>query len=218
MYFERFIKERNIKKETIKGYKTTINKYTEYYNMSLDELIEEAITEEENIDIPRRKRSIKTRLLQFRTYLVTETDLKVSSIRNHMKNLKTLYKQFDIEVPELPTLKDTDVIETTYFDLPTKEQIAMALDIAGIRVGSMILFMASSGTAREECANITIGGFIDACEGYYTKETIPEIIEEIYGSIEPIVPTFSLLRMKTQKRYYTYCTPKQHMLLRNGYF
>lgn len=208
MYFERFCKERNIKKQTKQHYKSTIKKYCEYYNTTFDELIEEAIQEEENADIPRRKRSIKTRFLQFRTHLITETDLKISTVKNYMRRLGSLYKQFDIELPELPPVKSKDVIETTYFDLPTKEQIAMTLDIAGIRVGSMILFMCSSGTAREECANITVGDFITACSGYYTSETIPEIIEELYGSIEPIVPTFSIMRMKTQKKYYTYCTPE----------
>ena len=207
MYFERFIQERNIKKQTINHYRTTINKYTSYYDMSLDDLIDEAIKEEDD-NIPKRQRSIKTRLLQFRTYLVSETELKISSINNHMKHLSTLYKQFDVEVPNLPALKDTDVIETTYFDLPTKKQIGMALDIAGIRIGSLILFMCSSGTAREECANITVGEFIKACDGYYTKEELPEILDELYSSLEPIVPTFEILRVKTQKRYYTYCTPE----------
>ena len=103
MYFERFVKERNIKNETIKGYKSTINRYEEYYQTSIDDLIQEAIDEEENPEISKRQRSIKSRLLNFRTYLVTETDLKVSTIRNHMKKLNTLYKQFDVEVPDLPS-------------------------------------------------------------------------------------------------------------------
>jgi len=207
MYFERFCKERNIKEDTIKHYKTAVNRYSTYYNTTFDELIEEAIDEEEK-GISKRRRSLKTRLLQFRTHLVNETDLKVSTIKSYIKKLGAVYRQFDVEVPALPTMKDDDIIETTYFDLPTKKQIAMALDIAGIRLGSMILFMCSSGTAREECANITVGDFISACNGYYTKDTLPEILEELYGSIEPIVPTFQLFRRKTEKKYYTYCTPE----------
>lgn len=84
----------------------------------------------------------------------------------------------------------------------------MAVEIAGIRIGSLILFMASSGTGRTECANMSIKTFIDACEGYYTSETLPEIIEELYGCLEPIVPTFYLFRQKTSKKYYTFCTPE----------
>ena len=206
-YFEQFCIERNIKHETIRKYEVTIRKYTNYYNMTLDELINEAIQEEtENID--KRQRSIRTRLLQFRTHLLTETEVKTSTVKAHITQLYTLYSHFDIELPKLPLLKDNDNNETNYFDLPTKEQIAMAVDTAGIRVASLILFMASSGTGRTECVNMTIQDFIDACSRYYTAETLPEIIEELHNSLEPIVPTFYLLRQKTNKYYYTFCTPE----------
>lgn len=206
-YFEQFCNERNLKKETIKGYKTTINHYTDYYGMSLDELIDEAINEE-NEGIDKRRRSIKVRLMQFRTHLLTETHLRTSTIRNHIKNIKTIYNHFEIEIPNMPPIKEDDKVETTYFDLPTKEQIRMALDIAGIRIKSLILFMVSSGTGRTECSNLTIKDFLDATSEYYTSDNLEDIIEELYGCIEPIVPTFYLWRQKTNKKYYTFCTPE----------
>lgn len=208
MYFEQFCKERNIKKETIKQYRTTVKQYTEYYDMSLEELIDEAIDEETDVNINKRRRSIKTRLGQFRTHLVNETELKTSTIQARMQNLFTLYSHFDVELPNLPPLHKEETIETTYFDLPTKKQIAMAIEIAGIRLASLILFMASSGTGRTECANLTIGDFIKACSMYHTKENIVDIIEELYGCPEPIIPTFYLFRQKTSKWYYTFCTPE----------
>ena len=209
MYFEEFCQERNLSKETIRGYKSSLKKYCDYYNMTLDELIDEAI-DEENDNVDKRRRSIKTRLLQFRTHLITETSLKQSSIRTKMRRIFAVYSHFDIELPKLPRVKskDGEELQTTYFDLPTREQIGMAVEIAGIRIGSLILFMASSGTGRTECANMTIQTFIDACKGYYTAETLPEIIEELYGCIEPLVPTFYLFRQKTSKKYYTFCTPE----------
>ena len=214
MYFEQFILERNIKEETAKRYKYAVNKYEKFHEIPFDKLIQEAIDEEENPEISKRQRKIKNRLLHFRTYLLNETDLKTGTIKGYLDNLRTIYKQFDVEVPELPTLKETDLIETTYIDLPTREHISMALEIAGIRIGSMILFMASSGTARAECASLTIGDFIEGCNGYYTKETLPEIIEELYGSLEPIVPTIYLVRQKKNKNYYTFCTPEaSHAIL-----
>ena len=177
--------------------------------MTVDELIDEAIDEEtEGID--KRRRSIKTRILQFRTYLVTEANLRPKTIQKHMSNIHAFYNHFDIELPTLPPLKfdEEEKEQLTYFDLPTREQIGMACEIAGILVGSVLLFMASSGTARTECANMTLGDFIEACNGYYKSETIPEIIEELANSIEPIVPTFYLWRQKTSKKYYTFCTPE----------
>ena len=206
-YFEQFYNERNLKNETIKGYKTTINRYTDYYGMSMDDLIDEAI-DEENEGIDKRRRSIKVRFIQFRIHLLTETDLRTSTVRNHIKNLKTLYSHFEVEIPHMPPIKEDDKVETTYFDLPTKEHIRMALDIAGIRIGSLLLFMVSSGTGRTECANMSIKDFLDGTSEYYTSDTLEEIIEELYGCIEPIVPTFYLWRQKTNKKYYTFCTPE----------
>lgn len=207
MYFEEFCEERNIKQETIRQYQSTLNKYSQYYDMPIDELINEAI-DEENERIDKRRRSIKTRLLQFRTYLVTEANLKPRTIQKHMSNLYAFYHHFDIELPKLPKIKfdEEEIVQTTYFDLPTREQIGMAVELAGIRVGSLILFMASSGTGRTECANMLIQDFIEACRGYYTSETLPEIIEELSNSVEEIIPTFYLFRQKTSKKYYTFCT------------
>lgn len=207
-YFQKFIQERNIKTETIKSYQQTINKYTQYYQTNFDTLIQEAINEENNTNIPKRQRSIKNRLLQFRTHLKTETNLKTSTIKGHIQNLYALYGHFDIDLPRLPPLKETDKILTTYYDLPSKEHLRMAVDIAGIRIGSLILFMISSGTARTECANMTIQTFTDACKEYTNEETLPEIIEDLDNNIKPIVPTFYLYRQKTDKPYYTFCTPE----------
>lgn len=209
-YFETFCEERNIQIGTVQGYRTAINRYCGYYDMTLDELIDEAIDEENDSDLDKRRRSLKGRLIQFRTYLLTETDLKFNTIQNFMKKITTLYKHFDVELPTLPKIQsDDEVIETTYFDLPTKKQIGMAVDISGVRLSSLILFMASSGTGRTECANMTIQDFIDACRDYITTEgDLKDILEELQYSIEPIVPTFYLCRQKTKKKYYTFCTPE----------
>lgn len=208
MYFERFCLEKGIKKETIKGYKTSINHYTKFHQMKLDELIDEAIREENDSTIKKRQRNIKQRLISFQVYQRTETDLKISTIQNHMKNISSLYRYFDVEVPKIPKLKNSDENCLSYFDLATKEQINIAINSTGIRIASMILFMASSGTGRKECAMMTIKDFIDACSGYHTKKTLPEIIHELYDCEEPIVPTFSIIRQKSQKQYYTFCTPE----------
>lgn len=208
MYFERFCLERGIKKETVKGYKTSINHYTKFHQMTLDALIDEAIDEENDSTIKKRQRNIKQRLIRFQVYLRTETDLKISTIQGHIKNISSLYRYFDVEVPKIPKLKNSDENHLSYFDLPTKEQINMVINSTGIRVASLILFMASSGTGRKECAMMTIKDFIDACSRYHTKKTLPEIINELQDCKKAIVPTFAIIRQKSQKHYYTFCTPE----------
>ena len=141
MYFEQFCTERNISESTKKGYKSTIKKYTEYFGMTLKELIDEAINEEDDYSIKKRQRSIKQRLLQFRTYLLNETGLEVSTIKVHMRKITAIYKYFEVDVPQLPNIKDTSV-ELTYLDLPNKKHIKEAFKMSGLRLGSLILFMA----------------------------------------------------------------------------
>ena len=175
--------------------------------MTLQQLLEEAIQQETEIT-DKRQRNIRQRLLQFRTHLITESKLKSSTVKAHMQQLYTLYHHYDIELPKLPPVKSNDIVKTTYYDLPTREQLNMVLDCAGIRLSSLILFMVSSGTARTECSNMKISDFINACKEYYTSETLPEIIEELSNNIDPIVPTFYLTRQKTGKQYYTFCTPE----------
>lgn len=209
-YFEQFINERNLKEETIKGYKSAVKHYTRYYNLSLDELIDEAIHEEvEGIDI--RLRKIKTRIVQFRSHLLNDIDLRISTIKNHVKKICTIYKHFDVKIPQIPSLKEDKFNEITYFDLPTKEHIRMAVETSGLRVGSLILFMASSGTARTECANLTIGDFVDSVRDYYSLEedySLKELIDYLRAYDKPIVPTWYIYRQKTSKKYYTFCTPE----------
>ena len=207
-YFKTFIEERNIKNETVKGYKVSIKQYCLFHNKSIEDLIDEAIQEEDDREIKKRDRHIKGRLIEYRTYLIKEKKIKHSTIQARMKHIQTIYKHFDVYVPPLPKAQKSKSEETTYFDLPNKKQIKMALDSSGIMLQSLILFMASSGTGRTECANITIKDFINGCQDYITKESLPDIIEELYGCTEPIVPTLYIERIKTKKRYYTFCTPE----------
>ena len=207
-YFETFVKERNITNETIKGYKTAIKQYCLFHNKSIESLIDEAIEEEDDKEIKKRDRRIKGRLVDFRTFLMENKDIKYSTMQVRMRKILALYSHFDIDIPNLPKVQNDIIEETTYFDLPNKKHIKMALESTGIMMQSLILFMASSGTGREECANITIKDFIVGCKDYITKESLSDIIEELYSCTKPIVPTLYIERMKTKKRYYTFCTPE----------
>lgn len=207
-YFNTFVKERNIKDQTVKGYRTSIKQYCLLHDKSIEELIDEAIEEEDNKEVKKRDRHIKGRLIEYRTFLMEQPNIKYSTMQMRMRKIQALYKHFDIDIPNLPKIQKDTAEETTYFDLPNKKHIKMALESSGIMIQSLILFMASSGTAREECANMTIKDFFEGCKDYITKESLPDIIEELYGCTEPIVPTLYIERMKTKKRYYTFCTPE----------
>lgn len=204
-----FYKERNIKPSTQKGYNRVVDLYTQYHQKKLNELLEEAITQENTIP-NKKERAIKQRLLQFRTHLLNTTKYTRKTIILYMKKINTIYNHFDIETPKLPAIGIKDEYETSYFDLPNKEHIKMALRVADPQIQAVILFISSSGTGLSEVANLTIRDFLQATGEYHntpqiTQQNIHEIIEKLYSYPHQIVPTFYIQRQKTGKYYYTFC-------------
>ena len=203
---EKFIKTRNIEKSTIKGYLTTISQYENFHNMSIDELVNEAWDDEENITNIHNRR-IKERILEFRTALIETRDLETSTINNKLGKLQSFYTHYGITFPPVKGLKNKKP-QLTYFDLPNKKHISLALESTGIQNQALILFIASSGTGKSECASITIADFIKATEEYHDGGSLEEILDTLWKVKEIIVPTFALIRQKTNKQYYTFCTPE----------
>jgi len=204
--FEKFIESRNLEESTIRGYRTVISQYESFCGMKIDELIREALDDEEkykNI----HKRGIYDRILDFRTSLVKTGKLEISTINAKILKLHGLYSHYGVTFPPIKPLKNNQK-QLTYYDLPNKEHISMALDATGVQNQALILFLASSGTGRSECASITIEDFIDATSEYHSGGSLEDVIGELSAIEEPLVPTFSLKRFKTQKEYYAFCTPE----------
>ena len=203
---EKFIKTRNIEPSTIKGYKTVIGQYEQYHEMTIDELILEAWDDEETYANMYQRR-ICNRILDFRTALLQTEELSMNTINNKIGKLQAFYTHYGIQFPKIKGLKSKGG-QLTYFDLPNKKHIQMALDCTSVQNQAIILFLASSGTGKSETASITIADFILATEDYHNGGTLEEIINELWKTQEPLVPTFALKRKKTQRQYYTFCTPE----------
>ena len=67
--------------------------------------------------------------------------------------------------------------------------------------------MSSSGCARMETLNLTIGDFVKATEDYHRSNDIYEVLRRLKNN-QTIVPLFYLRRQKTNKYYYTCCSPE----------
>ena len=199
----KYSQDRNIKKSTLDGYKSSLKKYVEFNEMSLDELIEEALNEEV---IPLKNQTIKKRLVNFRHYLLN-SNLTTKTARTYFSKIIAFYRHYGIEIPILPKVSYDKNYEINYFDLPNKRDIKQALDVSSILIKSIILFMASSGTAKAETLSLTVEHFINATIGYHHGGSLNEIINELENK-NNIVPSFYLKRIKTNKFYYTFCTPE----------
>lgn len=203
--FNQFCKQRNISDSSKQGYFSTLKKYEKFNKRSIDQLIEEAINEEEK-KIPLKERKIKKRLLNYRTYLLN-SKLSQNTVRSYFVKIKTFYQHFEIEIPYLPEAKYVKEYETNYLDLPTKEHIQQAIDISSIDLKAIISFMSSSGTAKAETLSLTVQDFITATRAYHNGGSLNEILKQL-DKRNDVVPTFYLRRIKTDKWYYTFCSPE----------
>lgn len=203
--FEKFCSERNIKESTAKSYESSLKSYVRFHDLSIDELMEEAKVDEE-LKIPLKDRRIKKRLLDYRKFLF-KSNITPNTIKTYFTKIKTFYSHFEIEIPNLPDAQYDCEYEINYLDLPTKDHIKQVLDIVSIDFKSIILFMSSSGTARAEALSLTVGQFIDATSDSHNGGSLNSILDEL-SKKDDVIPTFYLRRIKTDKFYYTFCSPE----------
>lgn len=207
-YFQQFKEERNLSPATIKQYKATLRQYCNYNNMTIDQLLEEADLEEEQ-GIRLKRRTLKKRLVDFRTYII-ETDSK-NTILNKINQIKTFYRHFEIEIPVLPYVSEKSIRKESpiaFEDIPTKTIIREALDFSTLLMRSFILLQCSSGMGKAEALSLSVGQFLEATGLYDENKSIHDNLVGIYNSKELIVPTFRLKRQKVNEYYYTFCTPE----------
>ena len=194
-------------KSARKIYKNAVKQYCKQQQSTLYELIKEA-DEEEEARIRWRDRKLKQRLLDFRQHLIS--NYKKNTVQNYFNSIIAIYRYYEIEIGQLPPL-NTKTVNTpepiNYTDLPTKEIIKKALKIADNRMKAIILFMSSSGCAKRETLNLTIQDFINATKEYHNSNDINEVID-LLKDREDIIPMFRLKRQKTNKYYYTFCSPE----------
>lgn len=206
--FKKFSIERNIKDSTVKGYVSSLERYEKFHNSTIDELINEAILEEEK-DIPLKNRKIRSRLIEYRLDLINN-DFSSTTIRTYFSKIITFYKHFNIEIPQLPEVKYEKNYQINYLDLPSKHDIEQVLHIVDISFKALILFMSSSGTAKAETLSLTVKDFIDATKEYHSNASLEKVLYEL-SLHDDIVPTFYIRRQKTDKYYYTFCSPEASM-------
>lgn len=201
-----FSKSRRLKKGTQEQYTIALTIYSNFNKKSLHELLQEAENEEEQ-GIRWKHRKLKKRLLTFRNYLYQEYVKRTAE--NKFSLIKTFYTHYEIEIHELPNINKKNIRLSppiNFKDLPDKQLIKQALKLANPFMRAVILFMSSSGCARAETLSITIKDYLEATRQYHNKNNISDAIESMYN--QDVIPIFYLLRKKTNKHYFTFCSPE----------
>lgn len=205
---QQIAEERNQSPGTQRTVKYAVQAYTRYCKKPLHKLLDEAEKEEDK-GIRWKKRKLRSRLIGFRTFLFEKYD-NVNTAKKKLQQIMTIYRHFEIELQPLPPMSVADhnpqnIIR--FSDLPDKDIIREALKISSPLMRAIILFMSSSGCARRETLNLTIGDFIKALKDYTDSDDIYQIMRDLKGK-DDIVPTFFMTRQKSNKKYYTFCSPE----------
>lgn len=204
---EEFITSRNLSESSRRAYSDAISVYTEFHGKSMKTLLTEAEVEEER-GIRSKHRKLKKRLINYRNHL--QNNYKKNTVKIRFGAIKTIYRHYEIEIPNLPVLNHRQTITPPplrHSDLLSKEEIKQALKYTTPIMRALILFMSSSGCGRAEALSLTIQDFVEATKDYHNKKDIYEVIP-ILKERNDIVPLFYLTRIKTNKEYYTFCSPE----------
>ncbi|WP_405309884.1 hypothetical protein [Methanobrevibacter sp.] len=212
--FINFCKEKNLAPSTsTKKYKNHLKNYTNFNKMTLRELIDEADEEEEN-QIRMKRRKIRKRLIDFRTWMLIDRKFAGSTIKGNITSVKSFYRHHGIETPSLPNvvLNDSPNDHIEFGDLPTIDTIRTAMESTKKQNHkALILFSACTGSGRKELANFTFQQFLDGVAPFcHNPKNAEDVINELDGKCEEleIIPVFKMKRFKTDYIYYTPVTPE----------
>lgn len=188
---------------TKNGYSVTIKKYEEYHGTSIEELIDEALEEQTN-QVPFHQLKVIDRLEDFQDYLI-EQDYVHGTISTYITRLKTLYKRFNVVLPNIEPINPKRTRRREYIeykDILTKEELKLAIKEMKAPAQARVMAMIQGGLSNEECEHLTTRCFIDTTFKYHQCDDDINALKWLADENHPIIWVVKLIRQKTKKPYY----------------
>lgn len=207
-YAHEYIQTRGLKPSGEYKIWTILEHYSQYQNLTLQELLDEADQEEEH-GIRWKRRVLKQRLINYMNYCKTE--MLLSSAKTYFNTIKAFYNHHEIEIGTLPrwNVKNANLPEPiTSKNMLDKNIIREALKIANPVMRCIILTSASSGMTKSDMLNLTIGDFLEATYPYHMSHNIQVAVKIMIESDIDMIPTFHLRRSKNNKYFITFISPE----------
>lgn len=149
---------------TKRNYLMSLQMFMDFTGLSPGELIAEADADIRAGVLPR-ERKMKQRLIAFKADLA-DRDLSPNTQHNYMSGVKSFYRAFDHDIPNLGKPVDAKPMEE-HLDIPSKEDIREALKVCDARDRAIILVGCSSGLSASSIVELTIEQFFKG----YDEET-----------------------------------------------
>ena len=211
---ERWKTRNQLSPTTYKTYKSVMQHYSTCCNQTLQELYNEAITEEEQA-IPRYRRSIKNHILDYYNYLENQ-DFTETTKNNHIKVIRSFYKHLDVEVPDIQNKYEATPIPENNNKNITKDLIKVMISNATTRDKAILSIACMTGQSPDEIRNITIQQIINC---YNTELETPlftaeDILQNKTEILKLKAPRLDMFRRKTKNKYWVYLPSEttQHII------
>lgn len=210
--FKKFCRDRGLSESTITNYRKALQKYSDFTNLTLEELIKEA-EDEEDSGKRMRRRQIDGYLTNY-TQVLIDSEHKDSYIKRLLVQVRTFYNHYDILLPRNKNRKiRSDRKPSSISDIPTMEEIEFFMEHVTSNYKAIIALQISSGMSKAEISSLTFKHFYDAIPLEEYPTDIPSIIKEVkkiskeFKKID-FTPMWNIKRIKTHHYYFTFSSPE----------
>ncbi len=204
--FQNFCIDRDIRLSTINNYKNALQKYSDFTNKTLEELILEAEKEEDS-GIRLKRRKINTYLRDFKLSL-KESHLSENTIELISLLVKAFYRENEIELPK-NTNKAVGKAQRreTIDNLPKMEEIRRFMEHLNSVYKAMTVMCLSSGMGASEVTSLTFEHLYKATSINPYPETIVQLVRHLKAKGD-LIPTWDIKRIKRNFEYTTFSSPE----------
>ena len=204
---ERFFSERNSSYSTKTTYWRSVNYFEKVNEIEITEALEIAETEEEN-NIRWKNTHLRDWLIAYREWCYN--NYKKATAQLYLTAITTLFRHYDITVEKLPyynTNRAEQSIPINPDELVDRDVLRLCIDTNNPLLKAIVLFMSSSGIARIDVLNLTIGDYLEATKEYHSHmDSVKYAIQDMEDL--DVVPEWHLTRQKTGVQYFTFSSPE----------
>lgn len=211
--FQYFIQQRGeLSPNTIKVYRQDLTLYSRFTGKTLSELIEEGRREQEKYNY-LDERKLPSYLISFKEHLV-ETGHTKYRVKKVIQDVKTFYREFEIDTPRLKLKGVPESHYVLYDELPQWEDIRKVITLSNVRYRALFSFMASSGMNTVDARKLTIGDLLNAVNYFFNLKGVSLRINDLDSLINSrkelkgVIPVWRVWRVKVNYYHLTFSSPE----------
>jgi len=204
LHFQEYLSIKNPKPSTEKNIYQRLKLYFIFIGKTPTEVITTAEHEEDK-RLRMKNRTVKKDLISFLNYLL-EQKYSENYLRGVMSTVRSFYRGFDIELPNIriPSNQQNETFTTA--DIIQKKHIKYVLKYADPKWRAIVLLMSSSGMGSAEIRQLTFQDLYNAISRILTNNS--NDIGEAIRKNPTFIPCWNIRRQKTGMPYYTFSTPE----------